>query len=460
MLDGWTNCTVDDIKADTPNAMSTGPFGSAISSQFFAETGVPVIRGSNLSQDVGVRLIDDGLVFLTEQKTQEFSRSIVRPGDLIFTCWGTIDQVGLIDERARFREYVISNKQMKLTPDRQKTDSLFLYYLFSSPVMRDTILNQGIGSSVPGFNLGQLKAIPLYLPPISEQRAIAHILGTLDDKIELNRRMNETLEAMARAIFKSWFVDFDPVRAKAEGRDPGLPKHIADLFPDRFERSELGDIPAGWKVRSFSEVTAQITKGTTPTDADVTKVPPSDAQINFLRVNAIADDGSILYDKLTRIPEIVHKGVLKRSILRANDVVYTIAGTIGRVAVVEDDLLPANTNQAVAIIRPKPLLVPSDFLVLTFRQQVFQEELHSNIVHAVQANLSLGMISRAKAIFPPCESLAIIFNPVENILRKKAYNRRESCTLEAMRDSLLPKLLSGELRATQIIQTAEIEHAV
>ena len=84
--------------------------------------------------------------------------------------------------------------------------------------------------------------------PLPEQRAIAHILGTLDDKIELNRRMNETLEAMARALFKSWFVDFDPVRAKAEGRDPGLPRHIADLFPDSFEDSELGEIPKGWEV--------------------------------------------------------------------------------------------------------------------------------------------------------------------------------------------------------------------
>ena len=90
------------------------------------------------------------------------------------------------------------------------------------------------------------------LPPLPEQRAIAHILGTLDDKIELNRRMNETLEAMARALFKSWFVDFDPVRAKAEGRDPGLPKHIADLFPDSFEDSELGEIPKGWEVRHDS----------------------------------------------------------------------------------------------------------------------------------------------------------------------------------------------------------------
>ena len=88
------------------------------------------------------------------------------------------------------------------------------------------------------------------LPPLAEQRAIAHILGTLDDKIELNRRMNETLEAMARALFKSWFVDFDPVRAKAEGRDPGLPKPLADLFPARLVDSELGEIPEGWEVGS------------------------------------------------------------------------------------------------------------------------------------------------------------------------------------------------------------------
>ena len=91
---------------------------------------------------------------------------------------------------------------------------------------------------------------PIPLPPIAEQRAIAHILGTLDDKIELNRRMNETLEAMARAIFKSWFVDFDPVRAKMEGRQPpGLSPELAALFPDSFEDSELGEIPAGWKAK-------------------------------------------------------------------------------------------------------------------------------------------------------------------------------------------------------------------
>ena len=120
---------------------------------------------------------------------------------------------------------------------------------------------------MPNLNEGIIRALPLKLPPLPEQRAIAHTLGTLDDQIGLNRRMNETLEGMARAIFKSWFVDFDPVRAKAEGRDTTLPKDIADLFPDRFEDSELDQSPAGWWVRPFSAM-VEIIGGGTPKTSD------------------------------------------------------------------------------------------------------------------------------------------------------------------------------------------------
>ncbi len=240
--EGWQEVTVEDLKATTDNALATGPFGSSISSSYFQEHGVPVIRGNNLSEEVSIRLSDDGLVFVSEEKAAEFKRSTVRKGDLVFTCWGTINQVGLIDKRAMHGEYVISNKQMKFTPDPRKADSLFLYYLFSGPEMQDLIKSQGIGSSVPGFNLGQLRAMSLKVPQLNEQRAIAHILGALDDKIELNRRMNETLEAMARAIFKSWFVDFDPVRAKAEGRDTGLAHELKEALTTYTESDGKGRI--------------------------------------------------------------------------------------------------------------------------------------------------------------------------------------------------------------------------
>ena len=136
-------------------------------------------------------------------------------------------------------------------------DPLFLFYFLSVGLLAVTnyleeLLNSGNTRyrATTFFSAIHSRSRPL----LQEQRAIAHILGTLDDKIELNRRMNETLEAMARALFKSWFVDFDPVRAKAEGRDPGLPKPLADLFPDRFEDSELGEIPAGWEVRGLDEI--------------------------------------------------------------------------------------------------------------------------------------------------------------------------------------------------------------
>ena len=132
-----------------------------------------------------------------------------------------------------FEHYLVSQSQMKVTVNRAISDPLFLYYVLSSSEQQDYVRQNAIQTGVPHTNLGILRATPVPVPPLNEQRSISYILGTLDDKIELNRRMNETLEAMARALFKSWFVDFDPVRAKMAGRDTGLPKHLADLFPDR-----------------------------------------------------------------------------------------------------------------------------------------------------------------------------------------------------------------------------------
>lgn len=180
MISDWREVTVDDLKSQDENALATGPFGSSIGAQFFQNNGVPVIRGSNLSNDDTIRFIDDGFVFISEAKAKEFKRSTVRKDDLIFTCWGTINQVGLIGENTKYSEYVISNKQMKFTPNQSKAESLFLYYLFSGPDLQKKIKNESIGSSVPGFNLGQLRAIKFRIPCISEQRAIAAALSDVD----------------------------------------------------------------------------------------------------------------------------------------------------------------------------------------------------------------------------------------------------------------------------------------
>ena len=182
--ESWTEATVDHIKASTENALSTGPFGSSIGSQFFENRGVPVIRGSNLANDGRTYLIDDGLIFVSEAKATEFRRSAVFQGDLIFTCWGTINQVGLVSDRAAYPRYIISNKQMKLTPDPKRADSAFLFYLFSGSDLQRQIKNQSIGSSVPGFNLGRLRALRFRVPALHEQKAIAEALSDADALIE------------------------------------------------------------------------------------------------------------------------------------------------------------------------------------------------------------------------------------------------------------------------------------
>lgn len=159
--------------------------------------------------------------------------------------------------------------------DFKGNDKRFCYYLIKSL----DLSHFNVGSGVPTLNRNHVHPLPIVVPrDTSEQRAIAHILGTLDDKIELNRRMNETLEAMARAIFKSWFVDFDPVRAKMEGRETGLPKEIEDLFPDSFEDSELGEIPRGWKPTTVGEAfelnpTEKLQKGKASPYLDMAAIP-------------------------------------------------------------------------------------------------------------------------------------------------------------------------------------------
>ncbi len=157
-----------------------------------------------------------------------------------------------------------------MRPDDSKIDPTYLSYFFGLPAFKEYIRSIAVGATMPSLNTRIVSDVSILYPPLPQQRAIAHVLGTLDDKIELNRRMNETLEEMARALFKSWFVDFDPVRAKLESRWrrgeslPGLPTDLYDLFPDRLVPSELGEIPEGWEIGTVGDVAEQRRDGVSP----------------------------------------------------------------------------------------------------------------------------------------------------------------------------------------------------
>lgn len=166
--------------------------------------------------------------------------------------------------------------------------------------------------------------------------------------------------------------------------------------------------------------------------------------LGYVRANSIDEDGSVFAHKHPTIPVSVHAGVLKRSILMANDVLYKIAGTIGNIALAEDWLLPANANLAAAISRPEAE-IPLGFLMLTIRHESFREELHNNIVQAVHANQSLGMLSKARVVVPPQKVMQQLFRPIDALLPQISANRAQSRTLATLRDTLLPKLLSAKL---------------
>ncbi|MFN8092439.1 MAG: restriction endonuclease subunit S [Vicinamibacteria bacterium] len=206
-----------------------------------------------MPQNIGDnRIVEDGIARITWSDAQRLSRYLVRVGDIVYSRRGDVERRALVREHET--GWLCGTGCLRIRLGEKGADPLFASYYLGHPAVREWIVRHAHGATMPNLNTSILGACPFLEPPVAEQRAIAHILGTLDDKIELNRRMSETLEAMARALFRSWFVDFDPVRAKAEGRDPGLPKHLADLFPDRLVDSELGEVPQGWEVTTWGSV--------------------------------------------------------------------------------------------------------------------------------------------------------------------------------------------------------------
>jgi type I restriction enzyme S subunit len=295
-----------------------------------------------------------------------------------------------------------------------------------------------VGSANPTLNRNHVHPIEIRWPKdVGEQRAIAHILGTLDDKIELNRRMNESLEAMARALFKSWFVDFDPVRAKVEGSDSELPKHIADLFPDSFEDSELGEIPRGWEVRPVGDL-AEVVGGTTPS----TKRPefwsggahawatPKD--LSGLSVPVLLDTERQITD--------VGLAQIGSGLLPNGTVLLSSRAPIGYLAIAE---LQVAVNQGFIAMVPNAG-TPNIFLLLWARAA------HEEIISRANGSTFLEISKtsfRPIPVVTPSEVVMRAFElQVRPLYERIVNNARESQTLAASRDALLPNLVSGELR--------------
>jgi type I restriction enzyme S subunit len=341
--------------------------------------------------------------------------------------------------------------------DKKKLDKKFLYYLLCTKEYRHEVLSSSTGTTVKHTSPKRIGNFEFFLPPLLEQRAIAHILGTLDDKIELNRRMNETLESIARAIFKSWFVDFDPVHAKAEGRDPGLPPEIADLFPDSFQDSELGRIPKGWEV-GLLDGFVTVTKGRSYKSAEL---QDSDTALvtlkSFERGGGYRPDGLKPYTGPYKSEQVVKPGEL---VIAQTDVTQR-AEVIGKPALVPFDnrynTLVASLDTA--IVRPQKKGITIAFLYYLFRTERFQSHTYSHSSGTTVLHLSKEALPSYQFAIPPEDINAIFDSVVSSMFHKMTLNAQESNTLVPIRNTLLPKLISGELRipdADKFVKGAEV----
>ena len=283
----------------------------------------------------------------------------------------------------------------------------------------------------------RLAAFLVPVPPRAEQRAIAHILGTLDDKIELNRRMNETLEAIAQGLFKSWFVDFDPVSAKAQLRHPSLPQPLADLFPDAFEESELGNIPEGWRVRPITDL-AEIVGGSTPRTDNPAYwdggthhwVTPKD--LSQLAVPVLLDtERSVTDAGLCQIAS---------GLLPPGTVLLSSRAPIGYLAISE---IPVAVNQG--FVAMKPLEGTSNLFLLRWTSAA-----HDDIVSYANGStfleVSKGSFRLIRAVVPPTSVMEAFDRLTRPMYQRVVANERQSRILTALREMLLPRLISGQLR--------------
>ena len=384
--------------------------------EWIAEEGIPWVKISDASRSRSRFIARTRERIRSDGSTKSVS---VFPGDLILSNSATPGIPMFMSIEACIHDGWL------LLRDFRDIDKLFCYYLLLYEKTR--IVRQSSGTVFNNLKTEILKRHRVSIPRLPEQRAIAHILGTLDDKIELNRRMNETLDAMARALFKSWFVDFDPVRAKMEGRDTGLPSHLADLFPDRLVDSDLGEIPEGWESQSiyrFTNVVYGAAFASKQFNDDKLGVP-------LIRIR----------DLSTHEPGVSTEQVHKKGhLIKPGDIVVGMDGEF-RLHVWKGP--KAWLNQRVCHFKPRSG-VPTAFIAEALREPLafFERgKVGTTVIH-----LGKSDIDTFRLLHPGQGLLNAFAGIAKPLLDRTVTNALENRALAHARNLVLPKLISGEIR--------------
>ena len=377
---------------------------------YLDESSYTLIRSQNVYNDGFHR---EGLAFISESHASALQNVEVLEGDVLLNITGDsvarVCQVAPDVLPARVNQHVAI-----IRPDSDALDAGYLRYYLASPEMQTLLLSwAGSGGTRNALTKAMVESLEILLPPLSEQQSIARILGALDDKIELNRRMNQTLEAIARAVFQDWFVDFGPVRAKLEGREYYLPTELWALFPDQLAESELGEIPEGWEVKALGElIELAYGKALKAVDRKSGDIPVygSNGQVGW-HDEKLADGPGIIVGR---------------------------KGNPGLVAWAHSNFYPIDTAFYV--------LPATDGLSLHFLLYALdRQDLPSVAADSAVPGLNRNLAYMNRQLLPGTVLLSAFDRHVAPIFERRHRLDEESRALAAQRDALLPRLISGEL---------------
>ena len=361
-------------------------------------------------------------------------------GDLLLTKDGSIGRLALCD-----RDDICINQSVALLQSNGKGDFRYIKYLLEAPEYQRKMESDSDGSTIKHIYITRVDKMIIPLPPRKEQQGIVSILGTLDDKIELNRKTNETLEAMAKALFKSWFVDFDPVKAKAEGHPTGLPAEISDLFPDSFEDSELGEIPSGWECCSFTQLVEVISGGTPKTSVD----EYWNGSVNWFSVVDAPSSSDCWVIQTEK--SITHQGLNNCSskLLSTGTTIISARGTVGKVCLAGQDMA---MNQSCYGLRSK---AENGGFFCFYLTKSLVEILEARAHGSVFSTITRDTLDGVSTISPSLEVIQSFNGIAGALLGKIKNNLEDNRILGNQRDALLPKLISGEIRIPDAEKTLE-----
>jgi type I restriction enzyme S subunit len=407
----WTEETLGDLISRDEGHLQTGPFGTALKASEYSEDGVPLISVREIRE--GFLQIVKDTPRVCEATTQRLPKFLLQQGDIVFGRKGAVDRNAVISFEQEGWFLGSDGIRLRLS---SKYDSLFFSYLMRSSATRAWLLQNSEGTTMLSLNQKTLARVPVKYPPIEIQKRVSTQLRTLDDKITLNIKINQTLEEMAQAIFKSWFVDFDPVKAKMSGSQPeGMDAATASLFPEKLVESELGLIPDGWEVKPFSEW-VKITKGK-----------------NITKKTIVEGDVPVVAGGLK--PAYFHNAH------NVNGPAITISASganAGYVNLYFENIWASDCSYISQSSTPMFFL---QYVALRYNQKkIFDMQ-----TGAAQPHIYPRDFERLMVAVPNEELCRKLEDVLASFFRTVANNKQQNIELGALRDTLLPKLLSGEI---------------